>query len=200
MPEESTHKQRTRARILDVAASAMREHGHQGIGVANLMKRAGLTHGGFYAHFKDRDDLVAAAVERMFEDSKAMLARHFRSGDPRGSLIRLIDYYLSDDHRRKIATGCPAAALGSEAARLPAAGREQFEVGLAHFRSVIRGALVELGSDHPDAAASSIVAEMVGALALSRAIADETESRAVLQRSREQLKQRLGLLEQSDGN
>ena len=85
MPEPTTHKARTRGRILDEAAKAMREHGHEGIGVANLMKRAGLTHGGFYAHFKDRDDLVAAAIGRMFEDSKAMLARYFRPGDPRAS-------------------------------------------------------------------------------------------------------------------
>ena len=56
MPETLTHKERTRARILDEAAKAMREQGHAGIGVAKLMQRAGLTHGGFYAHFKDRDD------------------------------------------------------------------------------------------------------------------------------------------------
>ena len=96
---EPTQKERTRARILDEAAWAMREHGSDGIGVAALMKRAGLTHGGFYAHFKDRDDLVAHAVDRMFADSGRMLHRHFGQNDAAEGLRGLINYYLSDEMR-----------------------------------------------------------------------------------------------------
>ena len=73
MTEPLTHKERTHARILEEAASAMRLHGADGISVAGLMKRAGLTHGGFYAHFASRDALVLDAVDRMLLDSRSLV-------------------------------------------------------------------------------------------------------------------------------
>lgn len=193
MPEAPTHKERTRARILDEAAKAMREHGHEGIGVAKLMQRAGLTHGGFYAHFKDRDDLVAEAVGRMFEDSRAMVARYRREGDPRASLTGLIDYYLSPKHSAALSSGCPVAALNSEAPRLPPAARARFEAGVRCFRSAVAEFVGQLGLPAGPELAFSVVAEMVGALTLSRAMADKAEADIVLKHSRDQLKQRLGL-------
>lgn len=192
MPEAGTHKERTRARILDEAAKALREHGHEGIGVASLMKRAGLTHGGFYAHFKDRDDLVAAAIERMFVDSKAMLSRYLDNEKPRQGLIDLIDYYLSDRHRDRIANGCPVAALSSEAVRFPQAAKEQFERGLERFHQAIAIALRDLGVPNAEDVASSAVAEMVGALTLARAMPNKASSR-FLSQTRQQLKGRLHL-------
>ena len=188
-----THKERTRARILDEAAKAMRVHGHEGVGVAEVMKRAGLTHGGFYAHFKNRDDLVAATIDRMFDDSRSMRARYFRPRDPRGSLIAMIDYYLSDVHRGRVETGCPVAALSSEAARLPAAARQRFEQGFQSFRGAFVEAIRDLGMEDPEGVATSVVAEMVGALALARATSDEAMASGLLQRSRDQLKRRLAL-------
>lgn len=194
MSETLTHKERTRARILDEAAKAMREQGHAGIGVAKLMQRAGLTHGGFYAHFKNRDDLVAEAVGRMFEDSQAMVARYRRDGDPRASLIGLIDYYLSPKHSAALSTGCPVAALNSEAPRLPPVARARFEEGVRGFSSAVAEFVSEIGLPSGPEVASSVVAEMVGALTLSRAMADRAAADAVLQRSRDQLKLRLGLV------
>jgi TetR/AcrR family transcriptional repressor of nem operon len=193
MPETLTHKERTRARILDEAARAMREHGHAGIGVATLMQRAGLTHGGFYAHFKDRDDLVAEAVGRMFEDSQVMVARYRREGDPRASLTGLIDYYLSPRHSAALSTGCPVAALNSEAPRLPPAARVRFDEGVRRFSSAVAEFVAELGIPAGPGLASSVVAEMVGALTLSRAMNDKADAERVLKQSRDQLKQRLGL-------
>jgi TetR/AcrR family transcriptional repressor of nem operon len=192
MAEAGTHKERTRARILDEAAKALREHGHEGVGVAALMKLAGLTHGGFYAHFKDRDDLVAAAVERMFVDSKAMVSRYLGDNSPRDGLVALIEYYLSGGHRDRIATGCPIAALSSEAVRFPAAAKERFEEGLNRFRQPITEALRKIGAPNPEELASSAVAEMVGALALARSMPRHA-SNSFLAASREQLKRRLGL-------
>jgi len=192
MAEAGTHKDRTRARILDEAAKALREHGHDGIGVAALMKRAGLTHGGFYAHFKNRDDLVAAAVERMFLDSKAMLSRYLDNQSPRDGLIALIDYYLSEGHRDRIAKGCPIAALSSEAVRFPPAAKEQFEGGLNSFRQAIAEALRRTSVSSPDELASSAVAEMVGALSLARTMPTGKSSK-FLDQSREELKRRLQL-------
>ena len=194
MSRKSAHKQRTRSRILDEAAKAMREHGHEGISVANLMKNAGLTHGGFYAHFKDRDDLVAEAISRMFEDSKAMVLRHRRLNQPREMLAALIDDYLSDHHRRQVGTGCPIAALGSEAARLPVAARRRFEEGLSNFRKALHDALAEAGAENPHAVASFALSEMVGALTLARATRNVTEANELLAHVSQQLKRRLGLL------
>ena len=198
VPEKLTHKERTRARILDEAAKAIRTHGHQGIGVAEVMKRAGLTHGGFYAHFKDRDDFVAAAIDRMFEDSRAMLARHFPSDDPKASLSDMIDDYLSERHIRKLDTGCPIAALNSEASRMPQAARQRFDRGLSSFRRQFSEAIAKLGVEDPDALAASVIAEMVGALALARAIGDQQSAISQLANSRQQLKKRLQLLTQQN--
>jgi TetR/AcrR family transcriptional repressor of nem operon len=192
MAEAGTHKERTRARILDEAAKALREHGHEGVGVAALMKLAGLTHGGFYAHFRNRDDLVAAAVERMFVDSRAMVSRYLDNESPRDGLVALIEHYLSKGHRDRIAKGCPIAALSSEAVRFPAAAKERFENGLNRFREAIAEALRKMGAPNPEELATSAVAEMVGALTLARSMPGEA-SHAFLATSREQLKRRLGL-------
>lgn len=193
MALSGTHKERTRNRILDEAAGAMRERGHEGIGVAELMKRAGLTHGGFYAHFTSRDDLVAHAVDRMFEDSKAMVARFGDANDPAASLSGLIDYYLSDSHRKAVASGCAVAALGSEAGRMPAQARDRFEQGVASFRLAVARLVAMIGVPDADVVASSVVNELVGALMLSRASRDEADACRLLEASRVQLKHRLGL-------
>jgi TetR/AcrR family transcriptional repressor of nem operon len=194
MPEKITHKERTRARILDEAAKALRERGHEAIGVVDVMNRAGLTHGGFYAHFKNRDDLIAATIDRTFEDSRAMIARHFRGGDPAASLSAMIDDYLSDKHRRRVDTGCTVAALSGEAARMPAVARERFEQGLKAFRRVFLEAITDLGLENASEVATSVVAEMVGSLVVARAMSDESIATRILASSREQLKRRLGLL------
>lgn len=193
MVRAANHKERTRARILEEAAKAIRERGFEGIGIASLMNRAGLTHGGFYAHFKDRDDLVAAALDRMFEDSKAIVERSTVVGNPRASLAALIDYYLSEVHRLKIANGCPVAALSSEAARMPAEARMRFEDGAARFRGAISKWLAEMGVEDPDDLASSVAAELVGALTLARATSGKSDAAKLLARSRDQLKERLGI-------
>ena len=190
---EPTQKERTRARILDEAAKAMREHGSDGIGVAALMKRAGLTHGGFYAHFRDRDDLVAHAVDRMFDDSGRMLDRHLGRQDAGEGLRGLINYYLSDEMRVAADRGCPLPGLSGEAARMPAGARARFESGIARFKAALQGAMEALQLPEPDILASSVLAEMVGAMALARAMGDNDEARTLLRASQEQLTRRLGL-------
>jgi TetR/AcrR family transcriptional repressor of nem operon len=190
---ELTHKERTRARILDEAAKAMRAQGSEGIGVAALMKRAGLTHGGFYAHFENRDDLVAHAVARMFEDSDRMLSRTLGNEDAAEGLAALIDYYLSDRARAHVEQGCPLPALSGEAGRMPPAARERFGQGAARFRAAIEHALTTLGADQPASLAASVLAEMVGAMALARAVQDGAQAADILRASREQIRRRVGL-------
>lgn len=167
---ELSQKARTRERILDEAARAMREHGCEGIGVAALMKRAGLTHGGFYAHFENRDTLVAEAIARMFEDSARMLDGHLKHGDVAAGLARLIDRYLSEEALLKRDRGCAMPGLSGEASRLPPAARERFAAGVENFRAALQTALETLGRPDPATLAASVLAEMVGAMSLARAL------------------------------
>ena len=193
--EKLSHKERTRARIIEEAAKAIRQHGPEGIGVAALMKRAGLTHGGFYAHFENRDDLVAHAVERMFQDDCFRIKeRVSRLHDPSERLSAFIDDYLSDRARLGVERSCPLPTLTGEAARMPQAARVQFDLGIDGFRRMLRDLIAATGAEDPDGLSSSAMAEMVGAMALARATRDETEASGLLACSRAQLKRRLGLL------
>lgn len=192
-PRATTHKDRTRARILDEAAKAMRESGTEGIGVAALMKRAGLTQGGFYAHFASRDDLVAHAVERMFEDSRALLARCMAEADPALGLSMLIDRYLSDGARKAPERTCPIPSLAGEAGRLPGPARTRFMAGVEGFERVLAERLAEMGKAEPAALAQSMLAEMVGAMALARAMEDEDRASMMLADARGRIKARLDL-------
>lgn len=193
MAETGTHKARTHARILDEAAAAMRLHGSGGISVAGLMQRAGLTHGGFYAHFKSRDELVAHAIDRMFEDCRGLVDRNLGMHDPARGLAGLIDSYLSDFIRSRPELGCPLPGLTAEVPRMPAAARARFNQGVARFEEALADALAALGKPEPASLARSVLAEMVGAMSLARAAADEASGSDILRSSRRSLKGRLGL-------
>src|SRR5881398_298117 len=95
-------KQATHDRIVEAAARAIRRSGYNGTGVADIMKRCGLTHGGFYAHFPSREALLAEALERAGQDSQLRLQRSIQAGEARGAspLRALVESYLSDRHLR----------------------------------------------------------------------------------------------------
>ncbi|WP_026042576.1 TetR/AcrR family transcriptional regulator [Pantoea sp. A4] len=191
--EQLSHKARTRQRILDEAAVVMREHGTEGIGVAALMKRAGLTHGGFYAHFASREALVEAVIAEMFADSAARFAAITSLKDPAERLTQLIDNYLSLHHRNAPGEGCPMPALVSEMAHLPLEARTLFSQRRNAVQQLLAQALHELNHPQADEVAVSILAEMVGAVALARACPDEDEAGTLLAASRRAVKQRAGL-------
>jgi TetR/AcrR family transcriptional repressor of nem operon len=193
MRYDSEHKARTRARLLEEAAVAMRAVGPDGIGVAGLMAKAGLTHGGFYAHFKSKDDLVAQAITRMFDDSHALFDSRTEGRTPAEGLASYIDAYLSERHRDETERGCPLPCLSGELARLPRAARDRFAAGAAALTARIAGLLDRIGRPNAELTASSVVAEMVGAMALARAVPDRERSNLILMASREALKTRLGL-------
>lgn len=186
MADKSAHKAKVRARILDEAASALRTGGTEGLSVANLMKRAGLTHGGFYAHFENRDDLVTHAVDRMFDDSAAMLARFLTDEAGIAGVGRLVENYLSDTAMRRHDRGCPLPWLSGEVPRMPAAAQARFRAGIAAMRSAIARVLRAngQGEDIADALAASAVAEMVGAMALARAAGEGEDALAILAAAR----------------
>ncbi|HWU53659.1 MAG TPA: TetR/AcrR family transcriptional regulator, partial [Tahibacter sp.] len=99
MRYDAEHKLRTRDKVVKAAAKAIRAKGPDGIGIADVMADVGLTHGGFYAHFASKDDLVAAAVGQMFEEARARLAAETQQRAPADGLRAYVDFYLSPAHR-----------------------------------------------------------------------------------------------------
>jgi TetR/AcrR family transcriptional repressor of nem operon len=196
MRYDSEHKERTRQRVLTEAAAAIRAHGPDGIGVAALMAKAGLTHGGFYAHFKSKDDLVAQAIEFMFEEMRQRFYAQTEHADPATALGQFIDRYVSTRHRDTPEHGCPLPTLSGELARMPVSARQRFTVGFENVSRAVAHWLGALGKPAPERLASSVVAEMVGAIALSRAVEDPATSDRILKTTRDALKTRIGLIEE----
>lgn len=190
---ETSHKQRTRQRILEEAAAIMRVVGTEGIGVAALMKRVGLTHGGFYAHFSSRDDLVAHVIDQMFSDAAQSLQGLSAAGSAAERLRMLIDLYLSDVARTGPQASCPLPSLAGEAGRLPEAARERFDLGIQALEELLAREIAGLGLADPKRQARSVQAEMIGAMALARAIPDDVRAAERLADSRLALRQRLGI-------
>ncbi len=164
-----SRKELTHDRILDVASRAIRRTGYAGVGVASLMQEAGLTHGGFYAHFPSRKALLAEATQRAGQDTAAVLAERLRECQARGisPFSALVNTYLGDAHLENTEGGCVVAALASE---IP---RQDDEIAHAARARVL--GLVELvrrclppGTDPGQA--EVVAATMVGALQLARAL------------------------------
>ena len=167
MPTPTSRKELTHDRILDVAARAIRRAGYDGVGLAAIMKEAGLTHGGFYAHFASRDALLAEATQRAGRDTGAILIERLRQAQAQGTspFSALVQTYLADAQLENTECGCIVAALASE---IP---RQADEVASAARTRVL--GLVELvrrtlpGSSDP-AQAQVVAATLVGALQLAR--------------------------------
>src|SRR5437868_13805718 len=122
-PIARRRKDATHERIVEAAARAIRRSGYGGTGVADIMKDAGLTHGGFYAHFASREAMLAEAADRAGSESLATMERIAATSPPRRALKAMMEAYLSKAHVEGVETGCAAAALGSEMPRQPAGVR-----------------------------------------------------------------------------
>ena len=187
------HKQHTRETLLKEAAKAIRRDGPHNLALSVVMKKAGLTNGGFYAHFKSRDDLLAGGVEQMFRESRARAMLEKDGAGPRANLSAFLEFYLSAAHRDTRSFGCPLAFLNSEAPRLPRAAARQFADGVVGLSAMLADKLTALNRPHPEDEASSLLAELIGAVGLSRAEPDPIKSDLILERSRRVIGRRLGL-------
>jgi TetR/AcrR family transcriptional regulator, transcriptional repressor for nem operon len=187
------HKEHTRRRILAEAAGAIRARGPERMGVAEVMNGLGLTHGGFYAHFKSKDELVAQAIAYMFDETYAWFQARTEGLEPGPALAAFIGIYLSRSHRDARATGCAVAAMCGDLPRLPRPARASFTQGLERLQAGLAGLLRKLGRRNAEALALSAIAEMSGALALARAVGESERSDLILRTAREQLRERLGL-------
>ena len=116
------HKEQTHRRIVETASREFRTRGFDGIGIASLMSMLQLTHGGFYAHFQDKEDLIVEAMSLALEQSLGYVVQALEQGGITG----LINYYTSDIHRDNTGYGCPLPSLTAEEARRPIQSRESF--------------------------------------------------------------------------
>jgi TetR/AcrR family transcriptional repressor of nem operon len=117
MPWSENHKEQTRQRILEAAATMFRERGIEQTSVAEVMKRAGLTHGGFYAHFKSKDELAAEAIGHASAQVSKLFDAPTQTGSAHDELLSIVSAYLSQGHMTHPERGCPVAALGTELVR-----------------------------------------------------------------------------------
>jgi len=193
MRYDAGHKQETRGRVLKAAARAIRAEGPHRMGVAGVMAEAGLTHGGFYAHFTSKDDLVAATIGQMFAEGRQRVEQATQPLGPREALTLYVDFYLSPAHRDTRSGGCPLPFLAADAPRLSEAARARYARGVAGLTRMLADKLTAMGGVETEAQASSMLAEMVGALSLARAVPDPEASDLILERSRRALKARFGL-------
>lgn len=193
MRYNSEHKARTRERVLKEASLAIREDGAGNIGVADVMARAGLTHGGFYAHFKSKDELIAEAITHMFEDRYARFFKDIADVEPRAALATFIDHYLSPQHCAASRHGCPIPAMASELPHLHADAQRRFAAGARRLAQALETLIARAGLPDAETLARSVLAELAGAVGLARVAEDEAEARALLEASRSAVKARLGL-------
>jgi TetR/AcrR family transcriptional repressor of nem operon len=190
MGHSQAAKDESHDRIVRIAAARFRELGIDGMGVADLMKEAGLTHGGFYRHFASRDALVGEAVERALHDgAQGAIDAVARSKlGKRALLFALIDWYLGTGHRDALATSCAVTSLAGDVARsnerARAAYTRQVCIYIELFVSLIEGE----GPKLRRLKAIAVWTSLVGALSMARAVNDEKLSREILKAAAEQLK------------
>jgi TetR/AcrR family transcriptional repressor of nem operon len=169
---------RHREKILEVAGTLFRERGFDGIGVADIMKQAGLTHGGFYGHFESKDDLAAESAARVL-GRPGWAERLSQTANP--SLESLVRGYLSPRHRDNPGHGCLLAAVGSDVARQPRSVRRAFTDGLRSRLDVLRRLVPGRSTAAKRQRALAVMAGLVGALMLSRAVDDPKLSDEILE-------------------
>jgi TetR/AcrR family transcriptional repressor of nem operon len=198
MPYNPHHKERTRRSILFEAAAALRADGPDNIGVAAIMSKLGLTHGGFYAYFRSKDDLLAQSITEIFDERYTWFLKMTEGQTPVEGLSRFIDTYLLPAHRDMLEDGCAVPALASYVPHMSEACRARFADGIERWELALAKMLANLGRESPHELASSAIATMVGAISVARTIADREKSDAVLRAARSAVQRQLGIDQPSD--
>jgi TetR/AcrR family transcriptional repressor of nem operon len=187
-----SHKEETRAKLVKAAAAAVRAKGPDGVGVAEIMKDVGLTHGGFYAHFPSKEALVAAAIGEAFDQGRRRFGRLTADLSGLEAFGAFVDSYVSMDHRAFPERGCPVATIASDLPRQGPAVRAVFDAGVTSLIGRVAHWLPAELADR-EGLASSLVAEMAGVVSLSRAVSDDAMAARFLEQSRRRIRARAGL-------
>jgi len=183
----ASKKEQTRERIVRAAARAIRKYGYEGVGVADVMKDAGLTHGGFYAHFESRDALLAAAAEKAGLESAESLSRALARARTGEELMAIVDLYLADVHvtAAEQGLGCAIAAAGTEVPRQSPEVRRAVTRRIKELIGFVEQQLPEWGKSAAHEKAMAVVATLIGALMLARAVDDPQLSKGIRKAARE---------------
>ena len=180
------HKEKTRARILASAGKLFRRLGYHGAGVDKVMEEAGLTAGGFYAHFDSKQALLAEAIEHVGAESDERRAAWTGELSGRDWAQAFLGGYFSEDHRRQIEEGCPLAALISEVSRADDAAKANFEAIVRELESKLASHVGGCGPDDAKERALAAVALCVGGLGLARSVHDEAFAERIIRSCRKQ--------------
>jgi len=175
-----------RERVIDAAAELFRSKGFSGIGVADIMKAAELTHGGFYGHFASKDDLIAQASRRSMQRA-AQNWRKLVAESGGDAFATLLTRYLSPRHRDDPGQGCAFAALSGDAARCGKPVREAFAEGLEPLIDILSGIVGGRTKAVRRRKAIAALSELIGALVLSRAVGNGGLSDEILDAGRREL-------------
>ncbi|GFZ96717.1 TetR/AcrR family transcriptional regulator [Dyella caseinilytica] len=179
--------------IIAAAEKLFRERGVAAVGLAELTKAAGFTQGGFYNHFKSKDALVAAVMEKAMEDGAALLVEGIQASkaEARDPVERHIEWYLSHDHLANIEAGCPLTAFAGDVRRLGKEARQSYAHGLTWNFDQMANLIAGDSPQEKRKKAIALFSQMVGSLVLSRAVVDADPALAdeILKDARQQLLQ-----------
>ncbi len=184
------HTEATRERILESAARLFRAHGFEGARIDDIMAGAGLTRGGFYAHFRSKNDLFAVYVGRELAFGRKVREAGEQGPRLRDGADRAIDYYLTPGNRHRIARGCTVVSNAADVARASPGTRRAFTRAFEGMRETFRDAADDAAE--PDAAALAAIATCVGGVVLARALADESLIEDLLAACRASVDRELG--------
>ncbi|TGN14463.1 TetR/AcrR family transcriptional regulator [Leptospira ilyithenensis] len=174
---EKGHKETTRKHIIDIASKQFRKGGVEAVGLAGLMKDAGLTNGAFYAHFKSKEDLVREVLVAAFDSQLKMLSEAQKHGLKLEDAIR---DYLSPQKRDNVEDSCPAAALMAEVARHSKPTRKVFSEKVHLLLDLFSSQIRDKDPKKRERKAISIYAQLVGSLQLARVETDKEKSNLIL--------------------
>jgi TetR/AcrR family transcriptional repressor of nem operon len=174
-----TRAEVTHERIVESAARAIRRSGYDGTGVADIMKDAGLTHGGFYAHFDSREAMLAEAADRAGANGLEILESAAANAPPQKALQAMLQAYLSKEQVEGVETGCAVAALGSEMPRQAPAVRRAATRRIKETIDLVARQSPDWGQPGAHERALVTVSAMLGALVLARAVDDSKLSNAL---------------------
>jgi len=183
----SRRKEITHERIVETAARAIRRTGYAGTSVADIMKEAGLTHGGFYAHFDSREDMLAEAADHAGAEAVALASKVAAAAPTGQALHSMLRFYLSKEHIAGVETGCPIAALGSEMPRQASEVRHAATCRIKEMIDVVARQLPDWGKPKAHEQALVTVATMVGTLIMARAVDDPNLANAFCKATLKQL-------------
>ena len=192
MGHSKAEKEKSHRRIVKTAAARFRERGVDGIGLADLMKEADLTHGGFYGHFASREELVAEAVECALHDGGEAVAAVASTKQPPAAVLGLlVDAYLGLAHRDGLATSCAVTTMANDVARSNARARSAYTKQVEIYLELLAKLIATEKRKSRRAKAIAALATLVGAVSMSRAVNDEKLSRELLKSVADELKAQL---------